>query len=256
MKRFCFTIDDNIRFLQELTNGNYESMFCNPYLSLLKKLHDTYGIKIQLNLFYQNPTFTLAQMTDKYKSEWEQNSQWLKLSFHSRLENAYPYQDALYEEVHNDCKAVHDEILRFAGEKSLGKTTTVHCCVTTKDGVRAFVDNKVQGLLGLYGTDEEPRSSYACDEVESARARKGEVIFRDGMYFMGINVVLNLYKPQQIVENLQGVKDRKNVSIMIHEQHFYPDFLYYREDYFERIVSAVAFLQEQGFTSCFFEEMI
>ena len=31
MKEFCFTVDDNIRFLKELSEGNERSLFSHPY---------------------------------------------------------------------------------------------------------------------------------------------------------------------------------------------------------------------------------
>lgn len=257
MKLFCVTIDDNIRFLQELTEGKYESLFSHPYTGLLKKLHDKYGVKMQLNLFYQNESFTLAQTTDKYRGEWEQNADWLKLSFHSRLANVRPYERSGYDEVYRDCNAVHKEILRFAGRESLGKTTTVHYCLTTDEGTRAIKDSGVQGLLGLYGTDDEPRISYSCSLEESKRARGGEIVRYGNLAFSGIDVVLNNHKPQEIVSMLHGLKDREFVKIMIHEQHFYSDWqIYYESDYAARIESAVEFLQSQGFESRFFEEII
>ena len=51
MKTFCFTVDDN--FLKELTEGNYNSIFDHPYLALYRRLHERYGLKVQLNLFYR-----------------------------------------------------------------------------------------------------------------------------------------------------------------------------------------------------------
>ncbi len=257
MKQFCLTIDDNIRFLEELTNGTYESLFSHSYLQLLKKLHDIYGVKIQLNLFYENTTFTLAQMTDKYRLEWKQNADWLKLSFHSRAENIKPYEKAGYDEVYEDCMAVQEQILRFAGQEALGKTTTVHYCLTTKKGVQALNDCGFLGLLGLYGTEKEPRISYSCSLVDAKKAQNGAIIRYADMAFAGIDIVLNNHRPQEIVSTLQKLHNRKQVKIMIHEQHFYSDWsAYYESDYEERITAALDFLQKQGFTSCFFEEMI
>ena len=51
MKTFCFTIDDNIRFLKELTAQKPGSMFDHPYLAMLRRLHERFDLKIQLNLF-------------------------------------------------------------------------------------------------------------------------------------------------------------------------------------------------------------
>ncbi len=48
MEVFCFTVDDNIRFLKELTRNRYNSIFDHPYLAMYKRLHEEFGLKIQL----------------------------------------------------------------------------------------------------------------------------------------------------------------------------------------------------------------
>mgnify|MGYP000897823803 FL=1 len=84
--KFRFSVDDNIIFLKDIAYGSCNSIFENPYLSVYKRLHEKYGVKVQLNLFYQMDGFNLSQMPDRYKDEWIANSDWLQLSFHSRSE--------------------------------------------------------------------------------------------------------------------------------------------------------------------------
>ena len=87
-----------------------------------------FEVKIQLNLFYRDEQFNLSSFLEKYRDEWACNADWLKLSFHSKEENICPYENSGYEQVYNECKEVEEEILRFAGEQSLAKTTTIHWC--------------------------------------------------------------------------------------------------------------------------------
>ena len=87
MKTFCFTVDDNIRFLRELTCGGYQELFEHPYLAMYKRLHEHFDMKLQLNVFYRDEKFDLSQMSDAFKAQWQQASGWLKLSFHSEIEN-------------------------------------------------------------------------------------------------------------------------------------------------------------------------
>lgn len=256
MKKYCFTIDDNIRFLQELTKGDYDSLFSHPYTALLKRLHDRYGVKVQLNLFYENEVFTLAETTDKFRREWQANADWLKLSFHSRLENVRPYEHSAYNEVYEDCLAVHKEILRFAGESSLAKTTTIHYCRTTKEGVSALKDCGVQGLLGLYGDAQDLRTSYSCDEEQASCARAGNIVYGDKLAFAGIDVILNIFTIEENMRRIKAVDDREIVKVMIHEQYFYSDYPKYQPDFEEKLRSAFSFFAENGRQSCFFEELI
>ena len=256
MKTFCFTIDDNIRFLRELTLEHADSLFAHPYTRLLKELYDTYGVKVQLNLFYQEKDFTLMQVTDRFRREWQENADWLKLSFHSREETVRPYQNADYQTVYDDCAAVQREIKRFAGERALAKTTTIHYCETTRAGVVALKENGVQGLLGLYGTREAPRVSYGCSEKAGDALRKGEIVRYDGVAFMGIHTVLNCFSVEEILARLAEGQERETLSVMIHEQYFYPDYHLYQKDFKEKLETTFDFLRKHGFESKFFEEMI
>lgn len=256
MKKFCFTVDDNIRFFKEITERGYGSIFEHPYLNLYKRLHEKYGLKVQLNLFYEMPSFDLRGMTDKYAEEWRLNSDWLKLSFHSKLENPYPYQYSEYDEVYTDCQNVHNEILRFASPESLGKTTTVHCCRATEDGLRALKDNGVLGLLGLYGNEIKPRSSYQSTRDEDEAIRRGEIVYNNGIAYGGIDIILNAFSKENILSQLDGLNGREFIKIMIHEQYFYPDYKNYQPDFEEKIDAAFAFLAENGYESIFFEEQI
>ena len=184
-----------------------------------------------------------------------ENAGWLKLSFHSRLENVEPYISSGYREVYEDCQSVHDEILRFAGEKSLAKTTTIHYCKATEEGIRALRDNGIKGLLGLFGTEGKPSSSYSLKEETCARIRKGDIIREGGMDFCSIDLVMNLYEKEQLIERLNSLMQRDHLRVMIHEQYFYPDYHAYQPDFEEKIGSAFQLLIQNGYESRFAEEL-
>ena len=256
MLDFCFTVDDNIRFLKEITERKYRSIFEHPYLAMYKRLHERFDLKIQLNLFYRCDGFDLSMMSDAYKDEWAENSDWLKMSFHSELENVRPYENSGYDEVKAHCERVHREILRFAGETSLAKTTTVHYCVTTAQGLSALKDCGVEGLLGLFGDDKAPRTSYGLPFDEAEIIRQGNVVSDNGIAFSGIDIVLNCFSKQEILQILQGLLGQKCIKVMIHEQYFYPDYFNYQQDFEQKLFATFAFLCEQGYQSKFFENII
>ena len=255
-KKFCFTVDDNIRFLKELNEGSYPDIFSHPYLQMYRRLHEKYGLKVQLNLFYEADEFNLSQMTDKYRNEWLEHSDWLKLSFHSRLENVKPYQSSGYEEVFEDCQQVHREIVRFASLPSLAKTTTVHCCLATNEGLTALKDNEVCGLLGLYGTSESPRFSYQSTPSECILLRGGQVVSSDNMMYSAIDIVLNCYNEREILRLLGGLSQRDFIKVMIHEQYFYPDYPNYQPNFEEKLNITFGHLKENGYDSIFFEDLL
>ncbi|MBQ9922292.1 MAG: hypothetical protein IJO52_08895 [Clostridia bacterium] len=253
-KRFCFTVDDNIRVFKEICENGYKSIFEHPYLAMYKRLHEAYDLKVQLNLFYEMDGFTLSDMTDVYKNEWKDNSDWLKLSFHSRIENVRPYENSGYDEVYTDCMNIHKEIKRFAGEQSLGKTTTVHYCYATEEGISALRDNGIQGLLGLYRTTENPRISYQTTFSDAELIQDGAIVFDDGIAYAGIDIVMNLYEKEEIISKLEQLNGREFIKVMIHEQYFYPDYNAYQSDFENKISNAFACLCKNGYKSSFFEE--
>lgn len=253
MKTFCFTVDDNIRVFRELTENTYASLFDHPYLSMYKRLHEQFDLKVQLNLFYRTDGFELSQTP--YHDEWAANADWLKLSFHADVENERPYEHAGYDEVYCDCERVQQQIARFASLKALAKTTTVHYCQTTPAGLKALADNGVTGLLGLFGDEQHPRTSYGLPKADAAKARGGEVVTRDGMHFAAIDIVLNLFTITDILARLRRLLWRDSVRVMIHEQYFYEDYERYQSDFEEKLRATFSCLREAGFESRFFEEI-
>lgn len=146
-KKAYFYIDDTIWALRDITRIKPASMFDTPFFNMLKTAHDKYGLKVQLNLFYRtdsfygNDDFCLADVTDAYKSEWEANSDWLKLAFHAKEEFPdYPHINARYEDLKAQYKAIEGEVLRFAGEKTFTYATCPHWLPVSKDGVKALYD--------------------------------------------------------------------------------------------------------------------
>ena len=256
MKAFCFTVDDNIIFLKDLTERNYNSIFEHPYLAMYKRLRKSFNLKIQLNLFYKTEGFDLSVMSDRYLAEWKANSDWLRLSFHSDLNNVKPYEFSGYDEVFSDCEKVNREILRFASPDSLAKTTTVHYCLTTKEGRRAVADNGVLGLLGLYGTAEKPETSYSVDAESADKIRRGNIVKVDGISHAAIDVVLNCFSKEENLRKLSALTDRESIRVMIHEQYFYPDYKAYQPDFEAKLFAAFSFLTSNGYESRFFEELI
>ena len=256
MKCFCFTVDDNIRVLKELTEKPADSIFAHPYLAMYQRLHEKFNLKVQLNLFYEMPGFDLPMMTDRYKSEFRENAHWLKLSFHSKWENVKPYEFSGYDEVYTDGKAVNDQIIRFAGENTLGKTTTIHYCRTTEDGLRAMKDLNTQGLLGLFGTEQEKRTSYSVPESYGDAIRAGEVIEYRGVKIASIDMVINTVKEEQLLSELEILRDHNQIRVMIHEQYFYEDYPAYQENFERKLETVFSFLEANGHESCFFEEML
>ena len=116
-------IDDVIWVFRDLTRQRPKSMFDNPLLGALKEAHERYGLKVQLNCFYRTDffygmdEFSLADMTDAYKEEWQASKGWLRIGFHSYQEFPdYPFINADYRDVATVFDRIFGEVKRFAGD--------------------------------------------------------------------------------------------------------------------------------------------
>lgn len=161
-KTTYFFIDDVIWVMRDLTRQRPKSLFDNPFMAPLKEAHEKYGFKVQLNLFYRtdffygNDEFTLSEMTDAYKQEWEANSDWLKLAFHAKQEFPdYPYVNASYQDLKDNFELIVGEIKRFAGAKSVSYVVCPHWLPISKEGCQALYDCGVRAVSPSYGNRTE-----------------------------------------------------------------------------------------------------
>lgn len=142
-----FLIDDVIWVLRDVARQKPVSLFDNPFLGMLKQAWERYGVRTQLNLFYRtssfygNDEFTLADMPDIYKDEWQAASSWLKIGFHAKEEFPdYPLVNARYEDVKSLFETVRGHVIRFAGESSFTYGVCPHWNAVSEAGIRALYD--------------------------------------------------------------------------------------------------------------------
>ena len=223
---------------------------------MYRRLHKEFDLKVQLNLFYRMEGFELSQVNERYYDEWKDNSDWLKLSFHSDMENVKPYEASAYEEVYEDCRQTNEQIVRFASQGALATTTTIHYCKLTEHGLRAMEDNRVVGLLGLFGTSQNPRTSYGIGEADAHKIRNGEILKVGNISFASIDIVLNAFSIDEILEKLESLKQRNGIRVMIHEQYFYKDYVRYQAEFEEKLRATFAFLVDHGYKSEFYEHNV
>ena len=279
-KKYRISSDDNILFLADITKNKdvYTSIFDNPYLAVYKKAHDLYGAKVHLNLFYafdrvaaecfsdERPDFDLSMMTDKFKSEWEANSDWLKLSFHSREENPpRPYKHATAEKITADYLELRREVLRFAGEKAFSSdVTTIHFGEANPACVAALYAQGIRALTGYFELDTLGCPLVAYYAPVDLTCHVGERDFwRDtemDMTYGRIDRVTNIGPLDKIMSDIEKIVEHPHrggfVSIMIHEQYFHPDYVNYLPDFEERVLTPAKYLFEKGYTGALVKEVI
>jgi hypothetical protein len=158
-RRYHFYIDDHIFLFTEIARERPKHAFEHFYLAGLKKIHDKYGLKLTLNCFYHNDhnNFELKEMPDIWKSEFVDNSDWLRLSFHSYSEFPdRPYLESSAEEFSRDYNMVKNEIIRFAGEETWIPPVVIHWAnihpavlqELVARGTRAYVSSYRPRIMG------------------------------------------------------------------------------------------------------------
>jgi len=261
--KYRLSLDDNIWFFQDIVKNNYKSLFDNPYLGLMKEMNEKYGTKVHANIYYCCPefgTFNLSQFPDKYKGEFEEASDWLRMSFHA-LKNLpdRPYENASYEQAFEECEMVTNEILRFAGEKTLSDYTTIHWCTGTYDACRAYRENGYKYLQG--GT---PVNYYINDEQFLEAVRKYGYYHDADTDLAFTTSLCNLNNtqntPQRIPDFLDNIEKHYPlngfIDLIIHEQYFYPHYRNYLPDYRERVEAGIKWCYEHGYEPSFRSELI
>ena len=157
------------------------------------------------------------------------------------------------------------EILRFAGEKSFScDVTTVHwgeanpACV---EALRSLGHRVLAGYFELKG-DSTPLVSYYApvDLIKHVGERD---FWRDHemeMTFARIDRVTNIGTLRSVMEDLQAIIEHPHrggfVSVMIHEQYFYKDYVCYLPDFEARVLEPARLLSEHGYKGCLIKDIL
>lgn len=268
--RYGFEIDDNIFFLRDIARKNYSSLFDCFYLQGLRDLNRKYGTKFMLNIYYTDgleytneEEFNLAQFPARYKSEWQDNANWLRLTFHAYSNKPdRPYQYASPEKLIRDMDRVSGEIRRFAGEETYSPPTIIHWGMTQPSVFKPLAEHGVRVLRGYFSRAESGGwdVNYNMDDVRSEYLSRHDALkdFQSGIVFGKVDMVCNNTKVDQIEPLLESVKKDNNraeiMDLMTHEQYFWPFYDIYIPDHLERLDKTFRWVTENGYKPVFFHE--
>lgn len=269
--------DDNILFLRDINDNRdtYKSIFENPYLSVYKRAHDLYGAKVHLNLFYETDDmhtfnekgqyFNLSMMTDKFKSEFESNSDWLRLSFHARSEfPECPYEHTSAQRIKEDAQLINRQIIRFAGKKTLAHVTTVHFGTATREGTVALRGLGYASLAGYFEhtAGGNPLVAYYYPDrlIDHVGGRDFWVNTEDDIIHARIDLVLNSVKYAKLLPELEKIRSCPHragfLELMIHEQYFYPQYSNYIPEFEALVVDSAKWAVQNGYSGMFFSDRL
>jgi hypothetical protein len=193
-KKAAMYIDDVIWVFRDLARRRPKSLFGNPFLAMLKEAHERYGLKVQLNCFFRTDVFygmdefSLDDMTDAYKAQWQAAKDWLKLGFHAYQEFPdYPFVNSSYGDVAAVYDRIFNAVCRFAGEGVFTSALVGHWLPFSKEGCRALKDRGVElvactdGVRYAYDGDRSSLPYGHAYRVENRR-RPETALFQRSAY--------------------------------------------------------------------------
>jgi hypothetical protein len=281
--RYRLSVDDNIQFLKDLgtTPDDYPSLFDHWYLSFWRQMHEEFGAKIHINIYYQDEQrgqspprssavaapppgpsndFTLARLPAKWKGEWEANAGWLRLSFHALQDQPdRPYEKATYDQIAHDFDLVTAEIDRFAGKAVMGPTTTVHWGSAPKDACRALHDRGIRVLIGIFRREFDGKciSGYYLPDDVKDHADERDAVYdpETDLLFVTEDATVNNLRVDEVVPWLERQAGNPHtgqlMELLIHEQYFRRDLPHFQPDVQEKVIRALRWVTEHGYEPVF-----
>lgn len=265
-KRFRFSVDDNIEFLKDLglNADRYASLFDHWYPAFWREMHQAYGAKIHINIYYQTDGFDLTQMPEKWKEEWQENASWLHLSFHALQDQpGRPYRHATYVQIAHDYDLVCGHIRRFAGNEVLSNTTTIHWAECPKAAIAALRDRGIENLIGLFMTQDDDgpcTTGYYLSREQCAHCDERGAWYdaETGLMFIRCNAVINALEVERIESHLDARSATPATSemaeLLIHEQYFRKDLAYYQPTVMEKVRTALRWAVDRGYEPVFWSD--
>ncbi|NQT37612.1 MAG: hypothetical protein HQ581_08995 [Planctomycetes bacterium] len=261
--RYRFSIDDNSFFLRDVAAKKYASLFDCFYLKMLRDLHRKYGTKFTVNIYYTTGDgFNLSKFPDRYKNEWRDNADWMKLAFHAYADQpARPYQDAPPEKLIADLDRVAGEIRRFAGEETYAPPTVIHWGMTRPTALKPLAERGVRALSGYFRKmNGKWDVNYRWDDLHSEYLSRHDAWkdFDSGIVFSRVDIVCNSVPLERIVGTLSPQAENADTAeimdLFTHEQYFWPFYANYIPDHARRLDAAIRWVTEQGYQPVFFHE--
>lgn len=229
------SLDDATEIFLDIYRKEYDSIFDNAVLGKLQYLHETYGITVDLYVFGRLDEFEIWDMPIRYREEFCDNAEWLKIGYHSITEENPASDGRTFEEFQKEYARIENAIRRFAGGESVAHVLRLHYWYATKEMV-AYL--KEQGVTGLLCSDRG-ELSYDLDEKQAEklyRSRDGRLVEKDITYY---TTDIRLEDVRDIEAALEECRRDRIVVIFTHAWCF--------EENYDKLETAIKWLQQEGY---------
>ena len=204
----------------------------------------------------------MPDFPDRYKSEWRDNANWLKLAFHAYANKPdRPYTDAPAEKIIADLDQVEEQIIRFAGEETYSLPTVIHWAMVRPDALKPLAARGIRMLSALCRLSGGKWDiNYRLPDTVSEYLSRHDAWkdFESGIVFSTVDIVCNNTPVERVAPTLEPAgKDPNRAEIMdlfTHEQYFWPFYVRHVPDHAERLDAAIRWVTERGYKPVFFHE--
>jgi len=244
-RMYNFFIDDNVFFFDDIFRHGFASIFDSFYLAGLKRAHERFGTKFTLNTFFHNwhhPEFDISQFPDRYRPEFEANSDWLRFAFHGRSEfPENPYSKAYPEKIAEHYEQWRREMVRIAGESALIAPVIFHY-FDAADSARKFMREQGMKFFAV-----PTGGSFAANPEFD-------------QYEIPVDIILNLFKAD--IAGIRGTLEGKladgqqKILLGSHEQYAYRHYVNYIPEYFDGLYAACEVMKNHGCEPVYFNELV
>lgn len=199
-QKLHLSVDDFFMTLKELTEreSQYDSIFTHPIFAFFRDMHEKYGAVFHCYCFGEDTEgFSLAEVTRKYRKEFQQNADWLKFGFHGRNTDTVYGDNNGTRVINRDVKQaagdydfIMGNLAEIVGEEVLDLNPRIHYFAGTKECCRAWKTAKY-GIEGLLAADDE-RFSYYHNQEQHDRLIADNVLYDAdlGLTFRRTNIRL------------------------------------------------------------------
>jgi len=251
-KVYHCALDDTINILEEITQkaDGLKSIFDVEVMALLRQFHEKYGAKFSLYLFFEKTNgFDLRQVPERFRAQWRQNADWLKMSFHSKTRKPedvhyYTYEEADYQTAKDDFDMIKREILRFAGPEVWDNYPRTHFWSGSKEAVRAWRDCGIDGLF--YSYPGYPAMYFDDAKLKELQAMDFWYDREMGMLFLPTNIKLPCLTVEEVKKDLVASEGRRVIEIFCDDHNL--------QELWEHMDTAIRWAVEHGYQPAFYEE--
>lgn len=184
-KYIHISFDDTAQCISNLANKDYDSVWEEPFLSWLKSLHETYNARFSLYCFLDE-NFDI--ISDKYKDELFDTSDWLKFGLHAETSDG-KYVDSTYQDGLDDWNWFCSKIIKMTGnENSIDRIPRLHYFGATYEVLCGMRDADY-GAIGFLSADDD-RQSYYLNEDQNKYLLDNDYIYdiETKLYFYGTDM--------------------------------------------------------------------